>query len=256
METIATIVLTALRLFFLLPSSAIVLASLISPLRNRFFLYGPRAVGGGVQKPGDKREKPRDALTSLNTLLDHLASYQVPHGYFFHFYVFSTTCSIFWLSQLATGGSAFRFMAQSLDDVQPFSSARNQPSMSSSQVYFCLMLMLLQGSRRLYECLTLTKGSRSQMWIAHWLFGLSFYAAINIAVWIEGIRASSFPMILCIIRRVMRYGEAGGISIGSKIGRYRCIVGSLLLNHRLDVKWLTPTHSLHNYSDGDAKGDC
>ena len=249
METIATIVLTALRLFFLLPSSAIVLASLIPPLRNRFFVYGARAVGGGVPKPVDKQGQIRDAATGLNTLLDHLASYQVSHGYFLHFYVFSTICSIFWLWQLATGGSAFRFMAQSLDDVQSSSSARNQPSMSSSQVYFCLMLMLLQGSRRLYECLALTKGSRSQMWIAHWLFGLSFYAAINIAVWIEGIRASSFPMILCIIRRVMRYGEAGGISIGSKIGRHGCIVGTLLLNHRLDVKLLTTAHSLHIYLD-------
>ncbi|KAK4996194.1 hypothetical protein LTR66_004139 [Elasticomyces elasticus] len=47
--------------------------------------------------------------------------------------------------------------------------------------------MLAQGSRRLYECIVLSKPSSSQMWVGHWLLGILFYLAINIATFMEGI---------------------------------------------------------------------
>lgn len=58
--------------------------------------------------------------------------------------------------------------------------------MTLEQVYLVWFLMLLQGVRRLVESYTYTSTSKSGMWFGHWILGLAFYIAINIAVWIEG----------------------------------------------------------------------
>lgn len=66
--------------------------------------------------------------------------------------------------------------------------------MSLDQVTITWSLMLLQGLRRLYECMYFTKPSSAQMWVGHWAFGVWFYISVNIAVWVEGIR--KFKVIL------------------------------------------------------------
>lgn len=58
--------------------------------------------------------------------------------------------------------------------------------MSVHQVVTCWVLMMIQGCRRLYECLVFSKPSSSQMWFVHWLLGVAFYLAATIAIWIEG----------------------------------------------------------------------
>lgn len=60
--------------------------------------------------------------------------------------------------------------------------------MSKDQVYMVWLLMLAQGVRRLYESLFIMRPSTSSMWILHWALGLTFYAAMGIAVFVEGIR--------------------------------------------------------------------
>lgn len=69
--------------------------------------------------------------------------------------------------------------------------------MTFEQVKITWLLMLIQGCRRLYECLSLSKEdifsventSESKMFGGHWLMGIAFYIAMSISTWIEGIPA-------------------------------------------------------------------
>ena len=78
------------------------------------------------------------------------------------------------------GGGLFHFIAAAT------SAQSRTSSMTLDQVITTWCLMLLQGLRRLYESLTFTRASSSQMWIGHWAFGVWFYISVNLAVWIEG----------------------------------------------------------------------
>lgn len=112
--------------------------------------------------------------------MDALATWQVPHQYFTHYYVLSALTSGFWISQLVTKGLAFQFVVSHMRD------EHLQNSMTLHQTVLCTALMLIQGGRRLYESLALAKPSSSRMWVVHWLLGLCFYAGITTAVWVEG----------------------------------------------------------------------
>ncbi|KAK3713034.1 hypothetical protein LTR37_008719 [Vermiconidia calcicola] len=70
--------------------------------------------------------------------------------------------------------------------------------MSFEQIKITWIMMLVQGGRRLYECLTLTEGEEenfgsnrpaSMMFAGHWVLGMLFYSALSVAFWIEGIPA-------------------------------------------------------------------
>jgi 3-oxo-5-alpha-steroid 4-dehydrogenase 3 / polyprenol reductase len=69
--------------------------------------------------------------------------------------------------------------------------------MTFEQVKITWIMLLVQGCRRLYESLSLSKEdifsventSTSKMWGGHWVLGLAFYAATSVAIWIEGIPA-------------------------------------------------------------------
>lgn len=100
--------------------------------------------------------------SAIGQLLDRAAAIQVPHNYFTHFYITSVACSLFWGWWLQ------------LWDAQ-------------GQVQVVWALMLLQGTRRMLESYTYTSTSKSTMWVAHWLLGLAYYAATNIAIWVEGL---------------------------------------------------------------------
>lgn len=114
-------------------------------------------------------------------MLDQVAALTVPHSYFTSFYYVSTLLSIFWASQLISRGPAFRA-------VSAYCEPRNEhDSVSFDRVLVTWTLMLAQGSRRLYESLTLSGPSKSRMWVGHWVLGLAYYAGASIAVWVEGI---------------------------------------------------------------------
>lgn len=61
-----------------------------------------------------------------------------------------------------------------------------EPSMSLEQVFVAWLFMALQGSRRLYESLCVSKPGSSPMWVVHWALGLGYYTAMSVAVWIDG----------------------------------------------------------------------
>lgn len=66
--------------------------------------------------------------------------------------------------------------------------------MTLDQVSVVWFMMLAQGTRRLYECLEISKPSSSRMWVGHWLVGVWFYLSVTVAIWIEGIREWPFQL--------------------------------------------------------------
>lgn len=78
--------------------------------------------------------------------------------------------------------------------------------MTIEQVIVIWCLMVAQGSRRLYECLYVTKErpSSSTMWIGHWLVGVAFYAAVSVSIWVEGSRKAHIcrPTITVDVQQV------------------------------------------------------
>ncbi|KAJ5084613.1 hypothetical protein NUU61_009192 [Penicillium alfredii] len=162
----------ALRTFYVLAAATTLSVSIPGSLRSRFLVYGPRATSTGFGSPS------QPSVTS--GLLDYLATWRVPHSYFAQFYIASVLSSAFWALQLFSRGSVFQAIASRL------SLEHQQQSMSLNQTLVCWILLAMQGARRLWESLTFSKPSSSQMWFVHWLLGIGFYLATGVAIWIEG----------------------------------------------------------------------
>ncbi|OJJ47659.1 hypothetical protein ASPZODRAFT_15109 [Penicilliopsis zonata CBS 506.65] len=169
----------AVRALFVLATCTTLAVSLPAALRSRFVAYGARATS--TSQADSPSQPPAPASKSFATrTMDSLASFKVPHGYFTHFYVVSVLSSLFWTTQVLLGGVFFRAIAERV------APAHLQPSMSFNQVILCCLLMLAQGSRRLYESFLFAKPSSSKMGFAHWLMGIAFYLGMGVAIWIEG----------------------------------------------------------------------
>ena len=141
--------------------------------------------------------------------LDALATFQVPHGFFLHFYIASVLSSGFWAVQLLTHGNAFRTIAQHTN----LMSLEN--CMSINQIVLASALMTVQGFRRLLETIMFTRSSSSHMWFAHWLLGITFYLAFGVALWVEGMAAlvSTDSVYLSITRSAPSLKTIIGIPI-------------------------------------------
>ncbi|OQU96597.1 hypothetical protein CLAIMM_02655 [Cladophialophora immunda] len=155
----------AIKAFYLLSSLAILAVRLIPALGGRFLAYGARAGDHARSKERNKSTK-QDEPSIGGHFLDCVATLTVPHAWFTHFYVLSVTCS---LACLFT----FHHYAGTIEG-----QAMDIP-------LFCSMLMLLQGCRRLVECLVLAQQSNSRMWIGHYAIGMAFYMVTNMAIWVE-----------------------------------------------------------------------
>ncbi|KAF7543533.1 hypothetical protein G7Z17_g10657 [Cylindrodendrum hubeiense] len=163
--------------FFLLATSVIiVIQALPSQVRSAVMNYGARRPQDAERKP----EKSAGGLGALWGLLTKLTDIgQVPHSWFLHFYIVSVSCSAFWAWQYFQRGSLMREMAKLQDRA-------GGPSMELGQVYAAWLLMALQGSRRLYESLYVSKPGSSPMWVIHWALGLVYYTTMAVSVWVEG----------------------------------------------------------------------
>ncbi|KAJ5774350.1 hypothetical protein N7457_009246 [Penicillium paradoxum] len=169
----------ALRAFFLLAAATTISISIPTPLRSRFLVYGPRATSVS-SSTGSAPSSGRNPSAASKGFLDYLATWQVPHSYFTQFYVVSVLSSVFWVAQFLLRGVVFQAIASRV------SEEHQKHSMSMSQLIVCWALLAIQGSRRLWECITFSKPSSSRMWFVHWLLGLGFYLAAGVAIWIEG----------------------------------------------------------------------
>lgn len=170
-----------LRNLYLLASTLLVSFNVVPSLQQRFLKYGARA-----NKVKDEHGKPVQEPESggrLSHFMDLLASFSVPHSWFTHFYITSVASSVFWAIQVARKGLVFRFLAELHLD-----NSANEPSMAIDQVVLVWALMAVQGTRRLYECITLTKPTTSRMGAPAYLLGVVFYLAMGVVVWVEGIR--------------------------------------------------------------------
>ncbi|KAF2183136.1 hypothetical protein K469DRAFT_690247 [Zopfia rhizophila CBS 207.26] len=171
-------------------------AMTIPALRSRFLAYGSRATSppdGNKQNPSIQRSArasppstQKRSIQALYQFLDYLTTFTVPHNYFTHFYVLSVLCSVFWgyhlwsISRLSIMNTFNYFFDVGM-------STTDIPSMTVGQTRLAWLLMLLQGVRRLLESCFFTSKSKSQMWIGHYILGLLFYLATNIAIWVEGV---------------------------------------------------------------------
>ncbi|KAJ5551601.1 hypothetical protein N7535_000454 [Penicillium sp. DV-2018c] len=179
LEATGTDAVDALRAFFLLAAATTFSISIPASLRSRFLVYGPRATSTSIST-SSASPRGRDPSTVSTGFLDYIATWQVPHSYFTQFYVASLLSSVFWAAQLLSHGAAFQAIATRV------SEEHRRHSMSLIQVLVCCVLLAIQGSRRLWECIAFSKPSSSQMWFVHWLLGLGFYLAAGVAIWIEG----------------------------------------------------------------------
>ncbi|KAH8595811.1 3-oxo-5-alpha-steroid 4-dehydrogenase-like protein [Bisporella sp. PMI_857] len=160
------------RLFFTLGTAVNLGGIMIPVFRQRIMNYGSRST------LSSETENAVSSQGYLDRALSLAASVQVPHTWFMHYYVVSVASSLFWGYQMATHGKLFKLMASF---TQPPSA-----EISVQQVLLAWTLMTVQGIRRLYECIVLTKPSQSKMWVGIWLIGMLYYIFIGISVWIEG----------------------------------------------------------------------
>jgi 3-oxo-5-alpha-steroid 4-dehydrogenase 3 / polyprenol reductase len=179
----------ALKTFYLGSAAAILFAYKLPPLKDRFLAYGARSAVNETENDAASRDlKSNRTATSLpftygfgalNILFDFLATLQVPHSWFMSFYCILVASSILWAHQLLTRGPLYQAIANW--------THHEAASMSLNQIIVCWSLMAIQGIRRLWECLVLTKRSQSKMWVFHWLVGVLFYIATGVSIWIEGV---------------------------------------------------------------------
>ncbi|TGO50819.1 hypothetical protein BCON_0175g00050 [Botryotinia convoluta] len=161
--------------FFILGTTVDLGGTLIPSFRQHVMNYGSR---GFTPNP----EKSASLQSKTTRIFEYVGSIQVPHTWFTHYYIVSVASSIFWAFQIITRGPAFRSLAS-------YSQQDATKSMTVNQVALAWTLMALQGSRRVYESLTLTKPSQSKMWVGLWAIGIAYYLFMGISVWIEGIRS-------------------------------------------------------------------
>lgn len=162
----------------------IYLINSFAPLRDRFVNYGARSTSYSQSSPRCSVQPRRQSL--LGRTMDWLASWSVPHAWFLHFYLASVCASAVWALVYFKSASSTLRVDRSLLDA-------SEAQMTPAQVTLAWLLMLVQGSRRLWESVQFQKASTSRMWFGHWALGIIFYAMMSVAIWIEGTGRQTCP---------------------------------------------------------------
>lgn len=164
-----------------------VLAVAAAPSAERKLLvnYGARAHDSTATAAATNNHEEGEDDVLLRAVRKLTSLGQIPHSWFFTFYLVYIQCALFWAVQLTSGGLVLRSIAH-------WQTAHGTPTpVSYNQVTVAWCLMLVQAARRLYESWAFAKPSKSTMWLVHWLLGQFFYLGISVAVWIEGSGMSS-----------------------------------------------------------------
>lgn len=170
------------KLFFYLGATVDIGGTLIPSFREKIMNYGSRSTTS---------HRP----PSSSSLFEYVASIQVPHTWFTHYYIVSVLSSMFWGYQIYTRGPVLGFLA---------SHAHPETSkVTANQALLGWLFMAIQGSRRLHESITLTKSSRSTMWFGLWLVGMAYYVVMGTSVWIEGAGKPQLAVIGPLILNVL-----------------------------------------------------
>lgn len=166
-------------------TSCSVLAITVAPAAERKLLlnYGARRSHDSPttkDKTTVAKDEPEDSLFQAVTKLTSLG--QVPHSWFFTYYVFYILCAEAWAVQYFMGGPYLLGLLAS----RQVETTPNAPTVTGSQIIMLWTMMFVQAARRLYECFVVMKPSKSTMWFVHWVLGLGYYFGVSVAIWIEG----------------------------------------------------------------------
>lgn len=169
----------------LILTSCSVLAITVAPAAERKLLlsYGARRSHDDPatkEKSIAAKDHPKDSLFQAVRKLTSLG--QVPHSWFFTYYVFYILCAEAWAVQYFMDDSLLLGLLAS----RQVEATPNTPSMKGCQVVMIWIVMFIQAARRLYECFVVMKPSKSTMWFVHWILGLGYYLGVSVAIWIEG----------------------------------------------------------------------
>ncbi|TVY21833.1 Polyprenol reductase [Lachnellula arida] len=156
---------TLCKAFFAVGTAVDLGGILLPSFRDNIMNYGSRGSKDSDSEPSNLK-KPSNALnqSTLTKIMEKLALYQVPHPWFTHFYLVSVASSAFWGYQIFTGGRIVKVLA---------ARAAGEGGMTANQVVLAWALMGVQGGRRVHESLTLTKASKSKMWVGLWLMPIT-----------------------------------------------------------------------------------
>ncbi len=160
--------------FFYSVSTILAVSLFLFPsLHDHVVQYGSRRCQQASTSPA------KTSSRMLDGLFWKICGLQVPHSWFTHFYWVSVMSSLFWGYQIITNGDTVQLLVA-------HSPSRDAPGMSMDQVRLAWCLMLIQGSRRLYECLIVMNPSKSSMSVSMWMLGMAYYLVTGVAVWCEG----------------------------------------------------------------------
>lgn len=174
------IVVWSLRAFYIFAAYAIIIVRFVPDLRDRFLDYGARSNASTFTSTSASSAAKQDTFfprwfrIQFDPVLDWLAEMTVPHSWFYHFYMCSTICSAVWI-YVYSQTLSLHSTALSLQAMTKW----------NHRALLGLLLMQIQGLRRLYECLAIAKSSRSRMWVGHYFIGIAFYLVTNVAIWLE-----------------------------------------------------------------------
>lgn len=140
------------RIFFTLGTAVDLGGIFIPSFRENIMNYGSRK---------DVKEKRDEDQHNFARFIRYLATFQVPHSWFTHYYLVSVASSIFWAVQAYSNGPIFTFLASS--------SEPKSATVTLNHVLLAWAMMTVQGIRRLYESLAFAKPSQAQMWIGLWI---------------------------------------------------------------------------------------
>lgn len=168
------IVLWSVRSFYIFASYAILIVRFIPDLQYRFLDYGARSSEKRKDHAIRSSALPKWLRLQIDPLLDMTADVTVPHSWFYHFYVVSSICTAIWSGVILRG-----------HEPPLLSPNWNLSNLWEARTKLCMLLMQIQGLRRLYECLLMSKPSKSRMWIGHYAIGIAFYLVTNVAIWLE-----------------------------------------------------------------------
>ena len=127
-----------------------ILLNAVPGLKKAIITYGTRAQTPqqspktssqerGAARAGTQNEAKVSSSKNFLTLIQS----GVPHSWFTHYYVLSTSLSIFWGFQLLSKGRAFLFLSNFVD------TSGSAASMKPQQVMLVWLLLFAQGFRQI-----------------------------------------------------------------------------------------------------------
>ncbi|RWS23674.1 polyprenol reductase-like protein [Leptotrombidium deliense] len=151
-------------------------SKLVPEAFHRIFKYGKAAeLHDGAIKKLNKIELPKRTLTVNRD-----------YRWFYHFYLFATTfytilgCSV--IQVYIFNQRMPKFLSELLDS---FVGTHRKSTVTPESVIMAMLLIIIQVTRRLSECIFLSVYSDAKMNVIHYIFGFSFYFGVGLSVLAE-----------------------------------------------------------------------